>query len=126
MKEDRLAALRRAFACLKGNGILFSALVSRFGMLGSLLKKLPSWIENQSEVQSILARGHRPEEAPRGGFRGYFVKLDKIAPLHEEVGFETLAVAGVEPAISADDESYNGLEGDGRRLWLDVLFRVSS
>ena len=37
-----------------------------------------------------------------------------------------MVVAGVEPAISADDESYNRLEGKQRKLWLDLLYEVSS
>ena len=64
--------------------------------------------------------------APRGGFRGYFARLDEIALLHENVGFHTLKIAGVEPAISADDESYNTLEGKQKDLWLDLLFEISA
>lgn len=37
-----------------------------------------------------------------------------------------MQIAGVEPAISADDESYNRLEGDVRERWLDLLFEISS
>jgi hypothetical protein len=46
--------------------------------------------------------------------------------LHEAIGVETLALAGVEPAVSADDESYNRLEGEQRRLWLDLLYEIST
>jgi hypothetical protein len=46
--------------------------------------------------------------------------------LHEAIGFETLTVAGVEPAISADDESYNKLQGKQRQLWLDLLYELST
>jgi hypothetical protein len=35
-------------------------------------------------------------------------------------------LAGVEPGISADDESYNRLEGVQRRLWLDLLDEIST
>jgi len=62
---------------------------------------------------------------PRGGFRGYFARPYEIAPLHEGLGFQTVALAGVEPGISADDESYNNLRGEQRQLWLDLLFQVS-
>jgi hypothetical protein len=34
-------------------------------------------------------------------------------------------VAGLEPVISADDESYNRLRGAQRQLWLDLLYEVS-
>ena len=122
LESDRTAALRSAYACLKPGGVILSALISRFGILGDLIKDHPSWIENQEEVWSLTRHGHRPADAPRGGFRGYFVRLDEIAPMHETVGFRTLKIAGVEPAISADDESYNTLEGKQRDLWLDLLF----
>ncbi len=126
LETDRTAALRSAYACLKPGGVIFSALISRFGILGGLIKDNPSWIENQEEVWSVVRQGHRPANAPRGGFRGYYVRLDEIAPRHERVGFRTLKIAGVEPAISADDESYNTLKGKQRDLWLDLLFEISS
>ena len=46
--------------------------------------------------------------------------------MHEAAGFRTDQIAGAEPAISADDESFNHLEGSQRDLWLDLLFEVSS
>ena len=46
--------------------------------------------------------------------------------MHERVGFRTLKIAGVEPAISADDGSYNTLKEKQRDLWLDLLFEISS
>jgi len=51
--------------------------------------------------------------------------VSEIGPLHEAVGFRTLTIAGVEPAIGGDDESYNALEGEQRRLWLDLLHGIS-
>ena len=112
LETDRRAALRSAYACLKPGGVILSALISRFGILGNLIKENSSWIENQEEVWSLARHGHRPADAPTGGFRGYYVRLDEIA--------------GVEPAISADDESYNTLEGKQRDLWLELLFEVSA
>ena len=125
-EADRKAALRQAFDRLRKGGILFSSFISRFGIMGDLIRNLPDWIEDQTEVQSLLERGRRPDDYPRGGFRGYFAQVSEIAPLHEAIGFETLALAGVEPAISADDESYNKLQGDQRQLWLDLLHRMST
>jgi len=108
------------------NGILFSSFISRFGIMGDLLRNVPEWIEEQAEVHSIVEKGRDPDDYPRGGFRGYFARVSEIAPLHEMVGFETLVMAGVEPAISADDESYNKLQGNQRQLWLDLLYRIST
>ena len=125
-EEDRRIALRQAAARLKPGGVVFSAFISRLGIMGDLMKKMPGWIEDRAEVQSILREGRDPDHEPSGGFRGYFATVEEIAPLHEALGFETLTLAGMEPAIGADDESYNCLEGDLRRLWLDLLEEIST
>jgi SAM-dependent methyltransferase len=122
---DRRLVLQQVFDVLRPGGVLFTAFISRFGILGDLMKKIPEWIEKRGEVRSVIERGHDPVDRPRQGFRGYFATVDEIAPLHESVGYETVLVAGVEPAISADDESYNALEGTRRQDWLDLLYEVS-
>lgn len=126
LEADRITALRQVHTHLQTGGVLFSSFISRFGIMGDLLKNVPHWIEDREEVQAILADGRDPNHFPRGGFRGYFAKISEIAPLHESIGFETLTLAGVEPAISADDESYNKLEGPQRQLWLDLLYQIST
>lgn len=125
-EADRKRAVKEAFDRLREGGILFSAFISRFGVMGDLLKDLPNWIEDQAEVRWLMEKGRRPDDYPRGGFRGYFAQASEIAPLHEALGFETLVVAGVEPGISADDESYNKLQGKQRQLWLDLLYEMST
>jgi SAM-dependent methyltransferase len=126
-EADRKTALREASDRLRAGGILCSAFISRFGVMGDLMNKLPDWIENQEEVQSLLENGRSPDNLPRNGaFRGYFATVSEIAPLHEALGFETLALVGVEPAISADDESYNRLQGEQRQRWLDLLYKISA
>jgi hypothetical protein len=35
----------------------FSSFISRFGIMGDLLKNIPDWIEDQAEVRSLLERG---------------------------------------------------------------------
>lgn len=126
VEADRKLALKEAFDRLQAGGIIFSSFISRFGILGDLIKNVPAWIEEQAGVRSLLVRGKRPDDSPRGGFRGYFAQASEIAPLHEATGFETLVVAGVEPAISADDESYNTLQGKQRQQWLDLLVEIST
>jgi SAM-dependent methyltransferase len=126
IEADRIAALKQVHRCLKKDGILFSSFISRFGIMGDLLKNVPDWVEDQDEVQAILTEGRDPKHFRSGGFRGYFANVSEIASLHEPIGFETLTLAGVEPAISADDESYNKLEGTQRQLWLDLLYQVST
>lgn len=126
VEADRKVALQEAFDRLREDGILFSAFLSRFGVMSDLLKNKPGWVEEQAEVRSVLESGKRPDDFPRGGFRGYLARLSEIAPLHEALGFETLAVAAVEPLIAADDESYNKLQGKQSQLWLDLLYEIST
>jgi len=126
VEADRKRALKEAFVRLRKGGIITSSFISRFGIMGYLLRDRPDWIEEQAEARSLLEKGRRPDDFPRGGFRGYLAQASEIPPLHEEIGFETLAMAGVEPAISADDESYNKLQGRQRRLWLDLLYEISA
>ncbi|MFN2564116.1 MAG: class I SAM-dependent methyltransferase [Gemmatimonadaceae bacterium] len=125
-EADRVQAVRQAIERLRSGGLLFSVFLSRLGVLGDLMRKMPEWIERREEVGWLLERGRRPDDQPRGGFRGYFARVSEIRPLHEALGIETIALAAVEPAISADDESYNRLQGTQRDLWLDLLFEVSS
>jgi SAM-dependent methyltransferase len=126
LEVDRVRAIRQATERLRNGGLLFSTFLSRLGILGDLIRRMPEWIERREEVRWLLERGRRPDDQPRGGFRGYFARVSEIRPLHEALGIETVALAGVEPAISADDESYNGLQGTQRDLWLDLLFEVSA
>ena len=125
LEADRKLALKAAFDRLRPGGLLFSAFISRLGILGDMLKNVPKWIEDQAEVWSLIREGKDPHDYPHGGFRGYFARVDEIPGLHDVMGFETLALVGVEPAISADDESYNRLEGKQRQLWLDLLDEIS-
>lgn len=125
-EADRKMALKESFDRLREDGILFSSFISRFGLMSDLLRNVPSWIEDQADVWSVLEHGKDPEDHPRGGFRGYFAQPREIAPLHEDIGFQTRVIAGVEPVISADDESYNQLQGKQRQQWLEVLYRMST
>jgi S-adenosylmethionine-dependent methyltransferase len=126
LEEDRRQALRQAADRLRSGGLLCTTFLSRLGVLGDLMRRMPEWIERTDEVRSLLATGRRPDDAPRGGFRGYFARVSEIRGLHEAVGMKTMVLAGVEPAISADDESYNRLQAPQRDQWLDLLFEVSA
>ena len=125
-EADRKTALQQVFDRLRPGGVLFSAFISRYGILGDLMKNIPDWINDAAEVRAILERGLDPDHWPRGGFRGYLRRVDEIAPLHAVAGFETVRLLGVEPAISADDESYNRLQSPQRLRWLDLLEEISA
>ena len=124
-KSDREMAVRESFLRLQSGGIIFSAFISRYGIWGDLMKNIPELIREETDVKSYLTTGKAPHGSPRVGFRPYLSTIPEIAPLHEAVGFETIKVVGVEPAISAEDESYNKLEGKIRKLWLDLLYEIS-
>jgi S-adenosylmethionine-dependent methyltransferase len=125
-KEDRETALKEAFSRLKSGGVIFSTFISRYGIWGDLIKGLPVIIEKQKAVRSFIEHGVDSDEESVGGFRPYLSTVSEITPLHEETGFDTLVVAASEPSISADDESYNKLEGKRRKLWLDLLYKLST
>jgi S-adenosylmethionine-dependent methyltransferase len=127
-REDRILAIREAYSRLRPGGVIFTAFISRYGIWGDILKQIPHIIENQAEVRSVLDQGRDLEDIPPEGvgFRGYFSTVPEIRPLHEEIGFETLVLAGVEPCISADDESYNRLQGETRKAWLDLFYKLST
>lgn len=126
LEPDRRRALAQVYARLRPGGILVSAFISRYGIMGDLLRNVPHWIEDRDEVRAILDLGRDPEHYSSGQFRGYFATVKEIVPLHQGQGFRTLALAAVEPAISADDESYNRMAGEQRRLWLDLLDEIST
>jgi S-adenosylmethionine-dependent methyltransferase len=126
IQKDREMAVREAFNRLRPGGVIFSAFISRYGIWGDLLKNLPELIDDQDQVNSVLLTGRDCETWPKGGFRAFFAEVAEIAPLHEAAGFETIKVVGVEPGISADDESYNKLEGERRARFLDVFYQISA
>lgn len=125
-EEDRKVALKQATSRLVEGGIIISAHISRFGIMGDLMQKMPDWIKNQVEVRSVIEKGRDSDSYPKGAFRAYCTKVSEIAPLHEAAGIQTLVLAAVEPAIAADDASYNCLEGRRRQLWLDLLYEMST
>lgn len=123
--EDRLQAVQQAVQRLKPGGTIIASFISRLGILGDLMKNVPGLIEELDEVRSIIDLGYDPPDYPRGGFRGYFAKIDEIEPLFESTGVLTQAFVATEPCISADDEGYNKLTGQQRELWLDLMFEIS-
>jgi SAM-dependent methyltransferase len=126
-KEDRETALEEAHKKLKPGGKIFSTFICRYGIWGDILKNIPHYIEYQNDLKSVLEKGRDTELAYKpGNFRGYFSTPGEIIPLHKKAGFNKLVLAGLEPCISADDESYNKLQGEQRRLWLDLFLSLST
>jgi S-adenosylmethionine-dependent methyltransferase len=124
-KQDREKAVKEAYKRLKRGGLFFSTLVSRYGIWGTLMAKLPFLIDRQEDLRSVFEKG-RDAKVPSGGFRGYFATTKEVKPLHEKAGFKTLVLAGIEPANTVADEAYCALEGERRKLWLDLLFSIST
>lgn len=124
-EADRNQALHEAVGCLKRGGVFVSSWISRFGIMGIVMRCTPEWIEMKTEVRALMDLGYELE-IPKGKFCGYFARVDEVAPFHEAADLQTLLMAGVEPAVSGYDESYKSLEGVQRRLWFDLLFELSS
>jgi SAM-dependent methyltransferase len=125
LKNDRDKAVREAFNRLKQGGVIFSTFVSRYGIWGTLMARLPFLIDRREDVRSVIGKG-KDAMVPEGGFRGYFATPKEVKPLHEKAGFKTVVLAGVEPVNTVADEAYNALEGERRKLWLDLLFSIST
>ncbi len=126
LEEDRKAVLQQAFLRLKKGGLIFSTFISRYGIWGDVMKDLPQYIEFQKDVRSVIHEGKDADLAyQKGNFRGYFATVEEITPLHEQAGFKTLALAGIETG-GIRDEMYNSLQGKRRQLWLDLLFSIST
>ncbi|HEY95009.1 MAG TPA: class I SAM-dependent methyltransferase [Dehalococcoidia bacterium] len=127
-EEDRKTALKEVHNRMKPGGIIFSAFISRYGFWSDVMHTIPHYIEYQDDVRSVLEGGKDldlPSWGP-GGFRAYFATVPEIDSLHEQQGFETLAVAGVEPAGIAADDQYKKLTDNQRVLWLDLMFEIST
>lgn len=124
LKKDREKVMQEAYQRLKSGGLIFSTFIGRFGIWGTIISRLPFLIDRQADLESVLKYG-KDVEVPEGGFRGYFANPEEIKPLHENAGFKSLTLAGLEPVNAATDEAYNVLEGERRKLWLDLLFTIS-
>lgn len=126
VEEDRKTALGQAFRLLKQGGTIFSAFISRYGIWGDVMRKLPDYVEKQADLKSVLARG-RDVDLPgwEGSFRAYYAVPSEVIQLHELAGFKTVVLAGVEPAGVGADEAYSSLSDSQRRLWLDLLYDIS-
>lgn len=127
-EEDRKLAVKEAFTKMKAGGIIFSSFISRFGIWGDVMRKLPGHIEYQDNVKSVLENGQDASFPPEWGdvFRAYFATVSETIQLHEQEGFKTLVLAGVEPGGIAADESYKTLTETQKKLWLDLLFSIST
>ncbi|OGO20758.1 MAG: hypothetical protein A2Z15_06030 [Chloroflexi bacterium RBG_16_50_11] len=127
LKEDREKAVQEAFERLRPGGIIFSTFISRYGIWSDIMHKAPRMIELQADVRSIIRRGRDSDHpAPEIQFRAYFAKVPEILKMHKSAGFKKLVLAGVEPANTVADEAYCALKGEHRKLWLDLLFTIST
>jgi S-adenosylmethionine-dependent methyltransferase len=126
VEEDRKTVLQQACKHLKKGGLVFSTFVSRYGIWNDVMAKLPQYIEFQRDVQSVIHQGRDADLAyHKWNFRGYFATPEEIVPLHEQSGFKTLTLAGIE-ASSIQDNAYNPLKGKRRKMWLDLFFSIST
>jgi SAM-dependent methyltransferase len=126
-EEDRKTALREATARLKQGGIIFSAFISRYGIWGDVMMKLPHYIDYQEHVASVFEKGRdAPEPQWQNNFRAYFATVPEIAPLHEQFAIETLVLAAAEPCGIAADMSYGELDEPRRQKWLDLMYNLST
>jgi S-adenosylmethionine-dependent methyltransferase len=124
-EADREQAVNQVRERLKPGGLVFSAFISRYGIWGDVMRQLPHYVERTGEAHYVLEHG-LDRELPRGVvFRAYYARPEEVAPLHERLGFETVALARVEPAGVLADGTYGGLEPSLREGWLDLMVAIS-
>ena len=122
-RASRERAIREAQRVLLPGGIIGSAFVSRYGMLGSLVVDHPEWVLSD-ELEPILRDGWVPQDS---GFPGYFATYSEAIDLHEKAGFTTRRMVAVEAGIGACDKTaYTELSPELQAAWLDVLYRIST
>ena len=63
LRDNRLKALREALARLKPGGVVFSGLVSRFGIMGHLLRHVRNCLEPKEDEALLDQLKSRFEEA---------------------------------------------------------------
>jgi SAM-dependent methyltransferase len=127
LEEERKMAIRGAFKRLKPGGILFSSFISRYSFWLDIMKIFPYQISKHKYIESVLETGWG-EGLPLWDavFRAYFATVPEIAPLHEQLGFKTLALAGLEPVGAGSEETYKNLTEEQRKPWLDLLVKLST
>lgn len=126
VREDREAAVREVYKRLKPGGIIISVFVSRYGVWGDIICSNPESIDAPAGAQLILKEGQDPFYTEWGRtFRAYFATSHEIIPLHEQLGFETLALAAAEPVGATADAAYAALEPVRRQKWLDLMYAIS-
>ncbi len=125
-RQDREAVVHEVYNKLKPAGIIISVFISRYGIWGDIINDNPDSIDSPAGAELILTEGRDPFYTEWGRtFRAYFASVPEIVPLHEQLGFETVALAGAEPVGATADRAYAALDPVRRRKWLDLMYGIS-
>jgi 2-polyprenyl-3-methyl-5-hydroxy-6-metoxy-1,4-benzoquinol methylase len=126
-KHERETLMKDLQGMLTKNGVLFTAHMTRVGLITYMLMKFPGWVvQNYAEAEEMWAAGFAKEHPRNGQFRGYWSWLDEIRSLHEDHGFMLEAIHAQDPCIGALDEHFNALSEDLKVSWASYLFGISA
>ena len=121
--EDRAQVISNSSQCLKANGLMFSAWLTRSGFLSYIMVRQPLFIQQKALLDEVMQHGHYLNHPRDGSFRGYFAHRDEIMSMPE--GFESVGVFSQDPCIGGLDDIFNTQSNEVKALWTDYLFLQS-
>jgi len=126
-ESERNKLLRSCYRLLKPGGQLFTAHITRQGVVAQTLARHPELIVNpNSGLDELWKRGQLKSHPRDGTFRGYFATLDEIPLLVEGAGLEVERLHSQDPCIGAVDEIFNRLPTELKMPWAFFLFQISA
>ena len=125
--EERLRSIAETRRVLKPGGVVFAAVIGRYGFVRQAAKDRPEWLASAAEICDVmLTTGiFKAEDSVSTEFTSaYFAHPTEVKPLLESGGFETLDLIATEGVISMIEEKVNELEGELWERWVELNYRL--
>jgi S-adenosylmethionine-dependent methyltransferase len=115
--EQRLAALRNALNVLKSGGILFTAFITMFGALRSIVLNAPNQLPAEWRTMK-----NGLNDANLGFTEAYFARVNEIEALMTEAGCQYVEMIGCEGFSVIAEQSFveTEMDDDVWQHWVDL------
>lgn len=123
-ESDQKEAIREVIRILQPGGLIFASFISRFAPFRDFSAIDPEtvFVEGKEWLQML---NDGINFGP--GFPGaFFEHPDRIIPLMESCGLETVKMIGVEGVVSGHEDRINQLKGEMLEFWVDLNHRLGS